>query len=119
MPQLTLFDVPLPVPKVARQRKGWVRLQGGVGGVWVLTGSGLAVQRCGHPTANWPYHGTARDGRLILSENGRGFRTLLEAQLHVELLALTQRYPHDHRLESTGKFPQDFALTPCFSHAKD
>lgn len=46
--------------------------------------SGWEVRHCGHPTANWPYYAVDMEGRMVLASNGRGFRTLDEAQAEVE-----------------------------------
>ena len=42
------------------------------------------MRHCGHPTANWPYYTVDLEGRMVLASEGRGFRTLAEAQAEVE-----------------------------------
>lgn len=48
--------------------------------------SGWIVRHCGHPTANWPYHGVSADGvaTLVVTHNGKGFKDLLSAMTQIE-----------------------------------
>lgn len=59
--------------------------------------SGWEVKHCGHPTANYPYHGVDLEGRMIVATNGRGFINLQQAKDAVESasegLADGWRYP--------------------------
>jgi len=54
---------------------------------WEHQASGWEVRHCGHPTANWPYYATTPEGRVVVASNGRGWRTLKDAQAAVEELA--------------------------------
>lgn len=67
---------------MSRIRPGWTRLEAGR---YRLDGTDWLVQRCGHPTALWPYHGTSPDGRLLIGRHRKAFRLLIEAQQAVEL----------------------------------
>lgn len=52
---------------------------------WVHA-SGWELRHCGHPTAIWPYHLTSPDhpGAMVVHQDGRGFRTLEQAQRAVD-----------------------------------
>jgi hypothetical protein len=55
----------------------------GKAGVWVHR-SGVEVHHCGHPTATHPYVLISPDGRTLVAENGRGFRTAKDARAAVD-----------------------------------
>ena len=68
-----------------KRRSDWQRLSAPgdkCSAHWAHPNSGWEVLHCGHPTANWPYwlrEPNRRDGRIVVSHNGRGFRTLADA----------------------------------------
>lgn len=69
-------------------RPGWSRLSrpgDKCRAYWEHT-SGWIVRHCGHPTANWPYYAVdpAEPARTVVTHNGQGFRTLLDAFEAVE-----------------------------------
>lgn len=52
---------------------------------------GYFVEHCGHPTANYPYHGETPSGEMLVASNGRGFRHLHDAMFAVALRAINDR----------------------------
>ena len=66
---------------------GWKVERPGCGGRWVHR-SGWRIFHCGHPTANYPYHGVRPDGTWFVGENGRGWMTLALAKPAVAAAAL-------------------------------
>jgi hypothetical protein len=65
------------------------------------------VTRSGHPTANWPYMVLSKKHGTIVADNGKGFRTLKDAQEWVERLSIgraeiTIDAPGLPRLEELG-----------------
>lgn len=71
-----------------RQRAGWKRLSPPghkLRAEWLHEASGWLVKHCGHPTANWPYYARQpHDPALVVTHNGKAWRTLLEACEGVE-----------------------------------
>jgi len=70
------------------EQGAWVRLSAPgnkLGATWEHP-SGWQVHHCGHPTANWPYYAVdpTDNGRLYVTHNGKGFRTLVAAFAAVE-----------------------------------
>lgn len=85
---MSLFDLgPFTLPSITPVWERHPGASGGTCGAWYLhVPSGMTVQHCGHPTANFPYYIVAADGTTILAPNGRAFRLLADAKTHVELL---------------------------------
>jgi hypothetical protein len=67
----------------------WRRVDSGSGkiGSRYAHPAGYTIEHCGHPTALWPYALYGPDGAMILAPNGRAWRTLQDAGLHVINLA--------------------------------
>jgi hypothetical protein len=101
------------------KRPGWTRLSEPgrkLDAKWIHDASGWIVRHCGHPTANWPYHATdpAFPERCVVTHNGYGFRTLLDACMAVEAvlrgeLVATNEWCLDHvrRLVTPDRIGED------------
>ena len=64
-----------------KPRPGWTKVHSTR---WDYRVAGYCVRHCGHPTALWPYYGQTPRTDLLIAPNGRGLRTLNQAQLAVE-----------------------------------
>ena len=66
----------------------WARYPRPVGALYQLLHDGLPtgvrVEHCGHPTANYPYALILPDGSLVLAPNGRAFKYLKDAKRAAE-----------------------------------
>lgn len=72
----------------------WVKIRDGVdgkacGAVWT-NGSGVIIEHCGHPTANFPYYVILPTGETVRREDGnvKTWARLRDAQAAVALLNL-------------------------------
>ena len=82
--EMPTFESPAPV---------WIRHAGSLGKlntVHVHARTGLRIEHCGHPTANFPYVIYSRDGERTLAPNGRGFQRLELAKQFIEALPVVE-----------------------------
>lgn len=75
-----------------RKRPGWRKIS--PAGLPTCFGAfkhenGCQVEHCGHPTAIWPYLLVTPDGRMLVAQNGRGFRNLTLAMEAAEAIPAT------------------------------
>jgi hypothetical protein len=84
-----------------KPRLGWTKVESGL---WDFRVAGYRVRYCGHPTALWPYYGQTPRTGLLIAPNGRGFRTLNQAQAAVEAEYLEQHWPQGGgRVDGPGR----------------
>lgn len=105
--QGTLFDLGAPPAAAAPV---WERIGGSgtCGAVHVHLPSGMRVEHCGHPTANYPYTIECPNGEQIIDSNGRGFAHLVVAKIEVERLwRIASAGPPTYRiLKNAGRWLQ-------------